>query len=76
MRFDLRLLGKTDAGRDCVMELTVYARGQEELLERVQQVSTEGPWYYRGDSEAVPTSEKITVEGIENLTEKKGPAKK
>jgi len=76
MRFDIRLLGKTDAGRDCVMEVTVYAQGQKELMERVQQLSTEGPWYYRPANEAVPTTEKITVEGVENLTGKPGPSRR
>ena len=67
MRFDLRLLGKTEAGRECVLEMTVYAQGQHELLEKAQQQSTEGPWYYRGTNEPVPTTEKISVERVEHL---------
>jgi len=47
------------------MEITVSAQSQNELLDKAKQQSTEGPWYYRGTNEPVPTTEKITVEGVE-----------
>jgi hypothetical protein len=73
MRFDLRLQGMTESGRACVMELTVYAQGEKDMLEKSQQQSTEGPWYYKGTNEPVPQTEKITVEGVEQLKDRSPP---
>ncbi len=73
MRFDIRLKGTTESGRPCVMELTVFAQSQDQLLERAQQQSTEGPWFYRDNNDPVPTSEKITVEGVEEMKKKQSP---
>jgi hypothetical protein len=70
MRFDLRFVGKTDAGRACIMEVAVHAQSQKELMDRAQQLSTEGPWYYQDTNEDVPATEKITVESVEQLKDK------
>jgi hypothetical protein len=74
MRFDLRLHGRTESGRECVMELTVHAQSQSELVENAKKQSAAGPWYYCGTSEPVPTTEKITVEHVEQVEGKAPPS--
>ena len=67
MRFDIRLQGSTAANRECVMEFTVYARTQKEMERQVKKNAQEGPWFYKGSSDAVAETERITILHVQRL---------
>ena len=71
MRMDIRLRGRTSGGRPCLMELTVYAPSQKKFMKEVKERATEGPWYYDGTAEPVPETEKVTVEHVDRLGQRK-----
>jgi hypothetical protein len=70
MRFDLRLLGRTDSGKECYMVTTVYASSGQQIEEEAAKAAAQGPWYYKGTDEVVPLIERITVENGEHLNKR------
>jgi hypothetical protein len=71
VRFDLRLIGRTAAGRTCVLETSVYAATGQQLEQETAKAAELGPWYYQDCAEVVAEGELITVEGVEQLQERR-----
>ena len=40
MRFNLRLIGQTDAGRKCFMEASVHASSQQQLMDEAHKMAS------------------------------------
>lgn len=71
MRLHLRLYGQTASAKKCMMEGVVYAGSAAQLQEEAKKMATIGPWYYAGTAEAVPKSETVIVEHVEQGEEKR-----
>ena len=68
MRFDLRLHGRTEDGRRCVADVSVYANSAESLKREAHEAAKNAPWQI-DDVEAtwVRDNSTIVVERIELL---------
>ena len=68
MRFDLRLHGRTEDGRRCIADVSVYADSAESLKDEAHQAATNAPWHTDDDAATwIPDNSTIIVERVELL---------
>ena len=66
MRFDLRLHGRTEDGKRCVADVSVYANSADSLKHEAHEAAKNAPWHI--DDEAatwVRDNSTIVVERVE-----------
>lgn len=68
MRFNIRLLGRTDSGQRCQADVSVYARSQRGLQEQARKAAETAVWLARDPPhEAIPEGSSIIVEHVKRL---------
>ena len=66
MRFNLRLHGRTAAGRPCRADDSVYAHSQRELKEQAARAAEKAAWLAADPPhDPIPEGSAITVEHVE-----------
>ena len=66
MRFNLRLHGRTAAGRPCRADVSVYARSQRQLQEQATRAAEKAAWLAADPPhDPIPEGSAITVEHVE-----------
>jgi hypothetical protein len=68
MRFNLRLIGRTDDGKACRADITVYAQNAKHLQKQAKRGSENADWHFVDPPhEDVPDGSHIVVERVEKL---------
>jgi hypothetical protein len=69
MKLELRLYGKSETGKKCIMDTVIYAHDEETMKATLVTAAKEGPWfYYHSTNYAL---EKITVEHVRRIIDEK-----
>ena len=72
MRYDLRLFGRLDDGRECQADISIYVKEDQELFKLANEAAGDAPWLLKEKGwPDVPDNANITIERVEHLNKPK-----